>query len=105
MNADAVRGMQPKVTIWNTGANNDANNDGMKPIVKMVQSMAPLLSGLQEQGGLGDALGSLRDGLLGNRTAPSAAANCASKAFPVGSAPMLQKKHSAVGRDESGKPE
>ena len=48
--------MRPKMQVWNTGSNGDANNDGMLLIVKMVQSMAPMLKGLQEQDAIDDTL-------------------------------------------------
>ena len=47
--ANAVRDMKPKFTIWNTGSE---TGDPMQPIIKTVQSLSPLLQGIQEQGGI-----------------------------------------------------
>jgi len=52
MNAKAIKNMKPKMHIWNTGSNSDENNNGMKPIINMVQSMAPLIKGLESQGNM-----------------------------------------------------
>ena len=48
-NADAVRGMQPKVTVWNTGSNaggvNDGSgNDAAAAIRNTYQMLPPLMS-------------------------------------------------------------
>lgn len=48
--AEAVRGLNPKINIWNTSGDSDKNSDTMQPILKMVQSFAPLMEGLQTQG-------------------------------------------------------
>jgi len=45
-NAEAVKDMNPDITIWNTGNNPD---DASLPIVKMVQSFTPLLKEVQKQ--------------------------------------------------------
>lgn len=60
-NADAVRGMNPKMTIWNTGS--QAGSEGGKPgeggsmggvdqIRNMYQMLPPLMSTIQEQAGV-----------------------------------------------------
>jgi flotillin len=51
-NADAVRGMQPKVTVWNTGSNADGGNDPMAAIRNMYQMLPPLMSTINEQTGI-----------------------------------------------------
>lgn len=47
--AEAVKGMNPDIRVWNTGSN---PSDPMKPIIQAVQSMSPLLQGIQDQGGV-----------------------------------------------------
>ena len=47
--AEAVKGMKPDIKVWNTGSN---PSDPMKPIIQAVQSMSPLLQGVQDQGGM-----------------------------------------------------
>lgn len=43
-NAKAVQGLNPKINVWNTGS---STSDPMNPILNVVQSMAPMLDGLQ----------------------------------------------------------
>ncbi|EFC37272.1 predicted protein [Naegleria gruberi] len=50
--AEAVKGLNPKINIWNTGSDADKNSDSMQSIIKMVQSFAPMLEGIQLQGGV-----------------------------------------------------
>jgi len=38
--------MKPQISVWNTGSN--ANSDPISPILKTVQSMAPMLDGLHK---------------------------------------------------------
>lgn len=45
--AKAVAGMQPKISVWNTGAN-AGDSDPLAPILKTVQSVAPMLDGLHK---------------------------------------------------------
>ena len=45
--AKAVAGMQPKISVWNTGAN-AGESDPLAPILKTVQSIAPMLDGLHK---------------------------------------------------------
>jgi flotillin len=49
-NAKAVHGMQPKISVWNTG--NDANGiDSTAPIRNLFQALPPLLTTIQDQTG------------------------------------------------------
>ena len=45
--AAAVAGMQPKISVWNTGPN-AGESDPLAPILKTVQSLAPMLDGLHK---------------------------------------------------------
>ena len=49
-NAKAINGLQPKISVWNTGANADA--DGTAPLRNLMQSLPPLLTTVQEQTGI-----------------------------------------------------
>lgn len=49
-NAAAINGLQPKITVWNTGA--DASTDSTAPIRNLLQSLPPLLSTINEQTGI-----------------------------------------------------
>jgi flotillin len=60
-NADAVRGMQPKVTVWNTGTNAGGSADGSASgnagdpaaaIRNTYQMLPPLMSTIHEQTGI-----------------------------------------------------
>lgn len=44
--ANAVRGLQPKMHVWNTGSD---NTNSTKPILDLVQSFAPMMDGLKDQ--------------------------------------------------------
>ena len=46
-NAKAINGLQPKLTVWNTGA--DSGADSSAPIRNLFQSLPPLLSTINEQ--------------------------------------------------------
>ncbi|TPX37961.1 hypothetical protein SmJEL517_g00277 [Synchytrium microbalum] len=50
-NAEAIRGLQPKITVWNTGSSN-GETDTMRPIRDVFQSIPPLLTTIQEQTGI-----------------------------------------------------
>jgi flotillin len=52
-NAKAIQGLQPKITVWNTGdqTSSGANGEGILPIKNIMQSLPPLLSTVQEQTG------------------------------------------------------
>ena len=45
--AIAVSGMKPQISVWNTG-NNAGESDPIAPILKTVQSVAPMLDGLHK---------------------------------------------------------
>ncbi|KAG9287407.1 hypothetical protein G9A89_023779 [Geosiphon pyriformis] len=47
-NASAIRGLSPKITVWNTGAEGSSSN----PIANIFQSLPPLLSTIQDQTGI-----------------------------------------------------
>ena len=48
-NAKAVSGLQPKISVWNTG---EGNADTGAPIRNLMQSLPPLLQTVQEQTGI-----------------------------------------------------
>jgi flotillin len=50
-NARAINGLQPKINIWNTGAQ-DGAADSMAPIRNLIQTLPPMLSTIQEQTGM-----------------------------------------------------
>ena len=41
-NADAVRGMQPKVTVWNTDSNAGASADGSMAVIRNMYQMSTI---------------------------------------------------------------
>lgn len=49
-NAGAIRGLQPKINVWTTGASGEA--DSTAPIRNLFQSLPPLLSTIQDQTGI-----------------------------------------------------
>ena len=53
-NAKAIQGLQPKITVWNTGDGDGAggSGQGIAPIKNIMQSLPPLLSTVQEQTGI-----------------------------------------------------
>ncbi len=54
-NAKAIQGLQPKITVWNTGADGEGvggMGQGIAPIKNIMQSLPPLLSTVQEQTGI-----------------------------------------------------
>lgn len=54
-NAKAVQGLQPKITVWNTGSDGNgggAEAAGIAPIKNLMQSLPPLFSTIQEQTGI-----------------------------------------------------
>lgn len=54
-NAKAIQGLQPKITVWNTGDGADGSGgmgQGIAPIKNIMQSLPPLLSTVQEQTGI-----------------------------------------------------
>jgi flotillin len=52
-NAQAINGLQPKISIWNTGAQGEgAAADASAPIRNLFQSLPPLLSTINDQTGI-----------------------------------------------------
>lgn len=54
-NAKAIQGLQPKITVWNTGEGGDGAAgaaQGILPIKNIMQSLPPLLTTIQEQTGI-----------------------------------------------------
>lgn len=53
-NAKAINGLQPKITIWNTGDQNGSGStmDASAPIRNIMTSLPPLLSTINEQTGI-----------------------------------------------------
>jgi len=54
-NAKAIQGLQPKITVWNTGGDGEGAGgmgQGIAPIKNIMQSLPPLLSTVQEQTGI-----------------------------------------------------
>ena len=50
-NADAIRGLQPKISVWNTGEN--ANGaDATAPLRNLMQSLPPLFETIGDQTGI-----------------------------------------------------
>lgn len=50
-NAAAIHGLQPKITVWNTGSD-AGSSDSTAPIRNLLQSLPPLLSTINEQTGI-----------------------------------------------------
>lgn len=52
-NGNAIKGLQPKINVWNTGSNGDgAMADPSAPIRNLFQSLPPLLSTIHDQTGM-----------------------------------------------------
>ena len=51
-NAAAINGLQPKITVWNTGDGAGSSNDGTGAIRNIMQSLPPLLTTINEQTGI-----------------------------------------------------
>ncbi|KAH7091218.1 hypothetical protein FB567DRAFT_436737 [Paraphoma chrysanthemicola] len=51
-NAKAIQGLQPKINVWNTGAQGDGVVDPSAPIRNLFQSLPPLLSTIHDQTGM-----------------------------------------------------
>ena len=49
-NAEAIRGLEPKITVWNTGSGQE--QDAGKSIRDIFQALPPLLSTINEQTGI-----------------------------------------------------
>jgi flotillin len=51
-NAHAIKGLAPKINVWNTGAQGDSATDPTAPIRNLFQSLPPLLSTIHDQTGM-----------------------------------------------------
>ncbi|EER36388.1 flotillin domain-containing protein [Histoplasma capsulatum var. duboisii H88] len=51
-NGEAIKGLEPKITVWNTGSSGDASQDTTAPIRNLMQSLPPLFSTIHEQTGI-----------------------------------------------------
>ena len=51
-NAKAINGLAPKITVWNTGNQEEGASDSTAPIRNLFQSLPPLLSTINEQTGI-----------------------------------------------------
>ncbi|KAJ3021673.1 hypothetical protein HKX48_008052 [Thoreauomyces humboldtii] len=56
-NAEAIRGLQPKITVWNTGSSSDGaqngtDSDPMAAIRNIFQALPPLLGTINDQTGI-----------------------------------------------------
>ncbi|KAG9989207.1 flotillin domain protein, partial [Aureobasidium melanogenum] len=51
-NAEAIRGLQPKINVWTTGAQDSAAVDSFAPIKNIMQSLPPLFSTIHDQTGM-----------------------------------------------------
>ncbi|TPX56713.1 hypothetical protein PhCBS80983_g04316 [Powellomyces hirtus] len=52
-NAEAIKGLQPKITVWNTGGEgNEGSMDPMAPIRNIFQALPPLLTTINDQTGI-----------------------------------------------------
>ena len=52
-NAQAINGLQPKINIWNTGAQGEGSTaDASAPIRNLFQALPPLLSTINDQTGI-----------------------------------------------------
>jgi flotillin len=51
-NAHAIKGLQPKINVWNTGVQGDSAADPTAPIRNLFQSLPPLLSTIHDQTGM-----------------------------------------------------
>jgi len=51
-NAHAIKGLQPKINVWNTGSQADGVADPTAPIRNLFQSLPPLLSTIHDQTGM-----------------------------------------------------
>ena len=51
-NALAINGLQPKITVWNTGNGGEGSGDTTAPIRNLMQSLPPLFSTIHDQTGI-----------------------------------------------------
>jgi flotillin len=80
-NAKAINGLQPKITVWNTGEN-AGGNDSTAPIRNLFQSLPPLLSTIHDQTGM--TAPSWMMGSMGNTTEQQYSAPAKTKANHYG---------------------
>ena len=52
VNALAIKGLQSKITVWNTGDGASSSSDGTGAIRNILQSLPPLFSTINEQTGI-----------------------------------------------------
>lgn len=50
-NAEAIRGLKPKITVWQTGSGGESS-DSSKPIADVLKMLPPLLTTIHDQTGL-----------------------------------------------------
>lgn len=74
-NAQAINGLQPKITVWNTGSGGEAAGDTTAPIRNIMQSLPPLFSTIHDQTGMAPpswlAQMPPQQGQQGNEVAPA----------------------------------
>jgi flotillin len=51
-NGEAIRGLQPKISVWNTGEASATGADAMAPVRNLMQSLPPLFSTIADQTGI-----------------------------------------------------
>lgn len=51
-NAKAIKGLEPRINVWNTGAQAEGVADPTAPIRNLFQSLPPLLSTIHDQTGM-----------------------------------------------------
>ncbi|KAK4694184.1 flotillin, partial [Lecanoromycetidae sp. Uapishka_2] len=51
-NAQAIKGLEPKITVWNTGEGSSGSNDGTGAIRNIMQALPPLFSTINDQTGI-----------------------------------------------------
>ena len=51
-NAQAINGLQPKISVWNTGPESGGAADALAPIKGLLQGLPPLLQTVREQTGI-----------------------------------------------------
>lgn len=51
-NAEAIKGLELKITVWNTGEGSSGSNDGTGAIRNIVQALPPLFSTMNDQTGI-----------------------------------------------------
>lgn len=51
-NAEAIRGLNPKITVWNTGSGDHGGSDSFKAVRDVFQALPPLLTTINDQTGV-----------------------------------------------------